>query len=45
MTLALAIMRSALVCVDKMINKKEDTELLFKGEVTKEEFMKVMGWE
>lgn len=45
MTLVLAIASAALFSVDRRINKKEETELLFKGEVTKDEFMKVMGWE
>ena len=45
MTTLLAILFGALVCVDKKINKKEDVELLFKKEVTKDEFYKVMGWE
>lgn len=44
MTVLLAVLFGAMVCVDKEINKKEETELLFKGEVTKDEFYKVMGW-
>lgn len=45
MTLALTIVFGALVCVDKIINKQEDVELLFKTEKTVEEFFKVKGWE
>lgn len=45
MTLALVVIGAALVCVDKIINPKEQTELLFKSEMTVEEFFKVKGWE
>ena len=45
MLLAMAALFCALVGVDKQINTKEEQELLFKGELTKDEFFKVMGWE
>ena len=44
MTLLLAIMSAALICVDKKVNKKENMEILFKQELTRDEFYKVMGW-